>query len=316
MTSPIFISVIICTHNPCSDYISRVLDRLASQTLSQDTWELLLVDNASEKILSTEIDLSWHPHSRHIREEELGLTRARLRGIKESVADILVFVDDDNILDVNYLEVALQISKDYPIIGAWGGQILPEFEAPPEAWAKPYLWMLAIKELEYDRWSNIPYLYDSVPNGAGLCVKRSVAEKYSSLTTTEPQRLNLDRKGQSLISCGDVDLACTACDIGLGTGLFTSLKLTHLIPPNRLKEDYLLKLAEASGYSSVIVESLRGKYPNLPPTTPLSKMRKIYQRLRNFTRPSSDIARINQLFLQSFERGHSRAVKEIHNPDM
>jgi glycosyltransferase involved in cell wall biosynthesis len=310
------ISVVICTHNPQTDYLSRVLQALSSQTLSKESWELLLIDNASEEILSTKMDLSWHPHSRHIREEQLGLTPARIRGIKESIANILIFVDDDNVLDINYLEIALQISNDYPIIGAWGGQILPEFEEPPETWAKPYIWMLAIRELESDRWSNIPYLYDSAPIGAGMCIKRSVAEKYSSLAISNPQRLNLDRKGQSLISCGDVDLVCTACDIGLGTGVFTSLKLTHIIPSKRLKKDYLLKLAEANGYSSVIVESLRGKYPILTPITLLSRLRKTYQRLKNFTPLSSNIARTNQLFTQAFERGYNRAVKEIHNLNM
>ncbi len=39
------------------------------------------------------------------------------------------------------------------------------------------------------------------------------------------------------------DLALTSCDIGLGTGLFTSLKLTHLISAYRLQENHLLRLA-------------------------------------------------------------------------
>ena len=45
------ISVIICTHNPRMDYIDKVLSALKSQSLSQQEWELLLVDNASKKIL-------------------------------------------------------------------------------------------------------------------------------------------------------------------------------------------------------------------------------------------------------------------------
>jgi len=39
-------------------------------------------------------------------------------------------------------------------------------------------------------------------------------------------------------------IALTSCDIGLGTGLFTSLKLTHLISAYRLQEDHLLRLAQ------------------------------------------------------------------------
>ena len=38
-------SVIICTHNPRSDYLRRVLDALKAQTLLREQWELLLIDN-------------------------------------------------------------------------------------------------------------------------------------------------------------------------------------------------------------------------------------------------------------------------------
>lgn len=51
------LSVIICAHNPRRNYLNKVLKAL-SQTLLLEKWELLLVDNASEKLLSTEIDLS------------------------------------------------------------------------------------------------------------------------------------------------------------------------------------------------------------------------------------------------------------------
>src|SRR5437763_8595738 len=108
------ISVIICSHNPRSDYLDRVLKALNAQTVSVNAWELLLIDNASDGLLSSEVDLTWHPHARHVREEQLGVSFARRRGIEEAKADILVFVDDDNILDPDYLEVGLRIASDYP----------------------------------------------------------------------------------------------------------------------------------------------------------------------------------------------------------
>ncbi len=120
------ISIIICTHNPRRDYLERVIEALKSQTLPINQWELLLIDNASNQPLSSEIDLGWHYNSRHIREEQLGLTPARLRGIQEAEAETLVFVDDDNVLDSDYLEMALKVSEAWPIIGAWGGQLRGE----------------------------------------------------------------------------------------------------------------------------------------------------------------------------------------------
>jgi glycosyltransferase involved in cell wall biosynthesis len=69
---------------------------------------LLLVDNKSNTALSASIDLSWHPNGRHIVEEETGLTPARIKGIKEAHSDLLLFVDDDNCLNENYLEIAVK----------------------------------------------------------------------------------------------------------------------------------------------------------------------------------------------------------------
>ncbi len=124
------ISIIICAHNPRPGYLRRVLDALKAQTLPMEEWELLLVDNASKEPLITTWDLAWHPRARHIREDELGLTPARLRGIRESSAEIIVFVDDDNVLAPTYLRQALEKERTFPMIGVWGGRIDLEFEVP------------------------------------------------------------------------------------------------------------------------------------------------------------------------------------------
>lgn len=303
-----FISVIICTHNPRRDYLERVLQALKAQTLPTDLWELLLMDNASAQLLSEEIDLTWHPKSCHIREEQLGLTPARLRGIKEAVAETLVFVDDDNVLDPDYLEVALKISKDFSIIGAWGGQVIAGLEAEPPEWIKPdlknYLYSLACREFDRDSWSNLLHQHETTPCGAGLCVRKSVAEKYVELVHNDSKRAVLDRKGQMLTSCGDTDLAYVACDIGLGTGQFTSLKVTHLIPPSRLEESYLLRMVEGTSYSGIILDYLRGK---LPPQLNWrsSKIYLLYIRLRYGAR--------RYRFYQAAQKGIRQALKAIHH---
>src|SRR3989337_147732 len=97
------LSVIICTHNPRPDYLRRALDALKAQTLPLEQWELLFIDNASRERLADLWDISWHPHARHVRESELGLTPARLRGIQESRGEVLVFIDDDNVLASDFL---------------------------------------------------------------------------------------------------------------------------------------------------------------------------------------------------------------------
>ena len=297
------LSVLICTHNPKRNAIGKVLQALKAQTFAIERWELLLIDNASQEVLSAEIDLTWHPQARHVREEQLGLTPARLRGIHEAQADILVFVDDDNVLDPDYLEVAYTISQQYPFIGAWGGQIEGEFETPPPEWTKPYLPYLAIREFADDKWSNLLHQHETTPCGAGLCIRKKIAEQYASLIQNDSKRLSLDRKGNLLTSCGDSDLAFTACDMGFGTGQFTALKLKHLMPAGRLEEDYLLRLIEGQTYSHMILDSFRGKFPN---STPNSLVNTLKETCKLFRMSLSD-----RRFYQARKRGAALAMQEL-----
>jgi glycosyltransferase involved in cell wall biosynthesis len=248
------LSVIVCTHNPRWDYFYRCLSALQDQSLPSNEWELVIVDNRSEEPVADRVDLSWHPHGAIVCEEKLGLTPARLRGIRESSGDLLVFVDDDNILDPDFLETALGVMEQRCYLGSWSGQCRPEFEQPPQEWTRRYWGNLSIREFSRDVWSNLPRLAATMPYGAGLCVRRAVALHYFELHKSGNRSFQFDRSGKSLLSGGDNDLAACACDLGLGVGIVASLKLTHLIPPERLTVDYLTRLSEAIHYSSALLD--------------------------------------------------------------
>jgi len=253
------LSVLICAHNPRVDYLDRVLQALKAQDLPPSEWELLLIDNASSVPLRKTCDLSWHPYARCIIENEVGLTHARLRAIREAQAEILVFVDDDNVVAPDYLAECARISEKWPSLGAWGGQLLPEFEGgePQEKWKREF-WTI---QLEKEIWSN-NYDRETAPVGAGLCIRRAVASQYTKLAATHSLRLNLGRRGAGVDSAAeDIDMTFTACDMGLGIGRFASLRLVHLIPRQRLADDYLFRLIEGCAYSETIVVALRRGIP-------------------------------------------------------
>jgi len=250
-------SVIVCTHNPRPDYFRRVLDAVRAQTLPKNQWELLLVDNASDTCLANSWDVSWHPRARIVRENQIGLTPARIRGIVESSGDLFVFVDDDNVIAQEYLTNALQIGAEYPHLGCWGGSIQAEFETEPPSWANRYLPLLALHTTKTDRWSNTARDSDTIPRGAGLCVRKTVALKWRDAVVIDKARFGLGRSGETLHAAEDWDLAFTACDLGLGTGIFVRLVLRHLIPKERLTVAYFENLARGMEYSHVILQSLR-----------------------------------------------------------
>lgn len=163
-----FISVVLCTHNPRPAYLERVMAALREQTLPRSSWELLIVDNRSDQPLATQADLSWHEHARCVREENLGLSHARCRGIRESKGEIMVFVDDDNVLASDYLEQTLVISQQQPRAGVWCGQSRPVFETPPPDWAQPFLPYLALREFDHDSFMMKRDMAQPLPYGAGM----------------------------------------------------------------------------------------------------------------------------------------------------
>jgi glycosyltransferase involved in cell wall biosynthesis len=235
------VSVIICTHNPRPDYLRRTLDALRTQTLPKEHWEFLLIDNASEKALAGDCDLSWHPRARHVRESELGLTPARLCGIRESKGDLLVFVDDDNILAGDYLSTAVELFARRSDLGVASGRLLPEYETPPPVWFRPYESWIAVRRIEQSLWSNF-FEPRSEPCGAGMCLRREVASDYAQKASADARQQILDRKGKSLLSAGDVAITKVALGLGYSMGQFIELSSLHLIPSRRVSEEYLFSL--------------------------------------------------------------------------
>jgi len=251
------ISVLLCTHNPRPDYLGRVLTALRGQTLPTKHWELLLIDNASEQPLAQTVDISWHARGRNIRENELGLTVARMRGIQEARGELLVFVDDDNLLSPNYLVQATATSARCPDFGVFGAGILnPEFEVQPPVELLPHLSKLALRCEPSPLWSHNGTDIHCRPWGAGLCVTNRVANFYRQLVSGLAITPVLDRQGKRLFCGGDDLFSRVAAGLGLRFGVFPELSVTHLISAGRLNQHYLIRLIHDHALSNGVLDYL------------------------------------------------------------
>jgi glycosyltransferase involved in cell wall biosynthesis len=283
------LSVIICSHNPRRDYLRRVLDALRDQSLSKDCWQLLLVDNASERRLADEWDLSWHPHAHHVREDRLGVAFARVRGFHESLGDIIIYVDDDNVLDPNYLRFAQQAMAEDASLGACGGKVIAEYEAPPPAWFGRISVSLACCDYgpaaKYFSWigldqSQRKFPYGS-PNTAGIVLRREAYQVYIDAVADDPTRLRLGRRGRDLASGEDNDIVLTIMSHGYRSAYLPQLLIRHLIPSRRVRPGYLAALGYAADRTFYIVHYIHN-IADVPPvpswTIPVRKMTEFWRR--------------------------------------
>jgi glycosyltransferase involved in cell wall biosynthesis len=274
---PCRLSIIVCTHNPSPPVFQRCIDSIQSALEPLEDAELIVVDNDSASPVQG-IPLSASKpgfEPKYIKEDKRGLTPARLRGIRESKGDLLVFIDDDNFVRRDFFVQGLRIAEKHPFIGAFSGQVHLLFEKPPPDWSHPYHGLLVRRVFDTDRWSNLPHLDATMPCGAGLFVRRQAANHYSYLHDSKRREIQLDRTGDSLLSGGDNDLAACACDVGMGVGLFKELQLEHYIPESRLQKTYLLRLTRGIYCSSVVFKALRGDMPEA-----YSLRRKLLDRIR------------------------------------
>ena len=297
----------------------RVLQAIESQTLPKEKWELLLIDNGSSKPLASEWNLSWQPNARHIREEELGLTPARIRGIREAHGENLIFVDDDNVLSADYLSVALDLLDTHPWIGALGGSTIGEFETQPENWWKGRLENLAILEVKKRAWACLAGM-DSInlfmPCGAGMVIRKQAASGWAENVAKDLLRIRLGRKGNSLTGYDDIDMVLFVCSMGLAIGRFPELSLTHMIPSARLQKGYFIKLTEGNATSSTIFRYVReGILPNEEEqaleTCRSEQLLNLYKRLRKTFSPAVSEDNFEDELKKAVRRGEQTAIRII-----
>ncbi len=302
MAAPMHInlSVVICTHNPRTNQLVRVLEALRAQTLATDQWELLVVDNASQASVAERCDLSWHPNGRCVQEGEIGLAFARQRGIQESIGELIMFVDDDNVLRENYLEEAIRIGAEWKQLGVWGGSIVPEFEVEPPAHLRKFMRLLALRKVESPSWSNVPTCSEAEPWGAGMCFRANVGLAYVRQHRQSKICLT-DRTGGDLLCGGDTELCYVACSMGLGMGLFPELILTHLIPRERIMEEYLLRLLEGTDTSHHLIAF---KWRGIVPRSPFRSI-ELLRHVKNFVLRSSIERRIYLARVKARHRARS-----------
>jgi len=128
-------TVALCTHNH-ADRLARTLDDLRVLHAPKASWELLIIDNgctdSTPALLSThEWPAGWRV--RVVREDKLGLSNARNCAIREALGEYLIFIDDDETPNRDWL-CAYERLIEAHAPDAFGGPIEVLFEGERPVW--------------------------------------------------------------------------------------------------------------------------------------------------------------------------------------
>lgn len=252
------LSVIICTHNPDRSLLKEVLSAVASQDLTQK-YEIVIVDNASNPPVLIDHCNPVEDRALIVSEPKVGLSNARSTGIISSTAPIIVFIDDDNIVSENYLSTALDIAKNRKKLGVFAGRTLGRFATTPSWLHRAHLKSYAIRDLGDQSIEGLGGSLESwEPFGAGMVVRREVANAFVELNAAFEMGVPLGRHADSILSGEDSLFSLLASRLGYNVGYQPQLILEHVIPKTRLTYKYLFKLIEAQGRAEALLRGAQG----------------------------------------------------------
>ena len=249
-STPVAIDFVICTYNRAAG-LDRVLSALSAQRVAAGvTWSVLVVDNGSTDSTADVVEAhrsrALLPGLRRITESVQGLTPARQRGVRETCAPWIAFVDDDNLLEPGWLDAIVQTIRMRPEAGGIGGRVILDWEKPPPNFLKGFGYCFAEQVLGV-----VACEVDNLV-GAGMVVRRGALAECGWLE----RPLLADRLGKRLISGGDVEIAQRIRGAGHPLWFAPDAVLRHRIPTTRTSWQYLLRVNHGLGSSEALVSAL------------------------------------------------------------
>lgn len=239
------LTAIICTYDRAK-YIGNLLGSIAANDLPTADYEILLVDNnCTDDTHQICLDFAaMHPevNFRYTHEKEQGLSAARNRGIKEAKGDILVYIDDDALVDNHYLRDYAEWFEQHPETMACGGPILPLYKTREPEWMTPYTRALLTAWMDYGNKVR-EYPQGRFPGGGNAAYRKCVFEQVGLFNTS------LGRKSGNLMGSEEKDIFDKMHSLGMQVLYLPTPVLHHIIPQYKLEQDYFNRLTLQIGKS-------------------------------------------------------------------
>ncbi len=168
------VSVVVCTYstNRYRDFCEAVESVLAQ---TYESVEVVLVIDGNETVheWTTERFGKQDEVVIHCNEENRGLSYSRTQGVEHASGDIIAFIDDDAIADLEWVEELVRGYEETDAI-AVGGRMVPEWVVQkPTFLPKEFYWLIGVNyEERLKDWSEVRNT-----NGSNMSFRRMVFDE-------------------------------------------------------------------------------------------------------------------------------------------
>jgi len=238
------ITVAICTRNRARA-LDRTLASLTALTLPASMqWELLVVDNGSHDDTATSLrTYAGRLPVRMLAESRIGLSYARNRAIAEARGVYIVWIDDDVIVDPDWLRAYAEAFRAWPDAAFFGGPIVPAFEGTPPRWLQSALPHVdnayAARDLGN---APVPLTRETLPFGANFAVRAEEQRRH----LFDPE---LGRRDSALFAGEEWAVLEALLGEGASGRWVPDARLRHVIAPERQTVLYLRNYYVGNGMS-------------------------------------------------------------------
>jgi glycosyltransferase involved in cell wall biosynthesis len=219
-------------------------------------WELLLIDNNSTDQTRHIADLySSTLPLRYFFEPKQGLSNARNRALQEYRGELLVFTDDDVVLDAAWLLEYSLAQTSFAGANYFGGRILPLWNGDKPGWLKdPTLALLSGVLVHYDIGDDNRLFAagDPTPFGASFAVRRGLAESVGLFSPA------LGVAGSNTARGEETEYLQRAKATGASGAYVGKAVCYHVQDPMRFKFRYLYQYGIATGRTECLLGQSAG----------------------------------------------------------
>jgi glycosyltransferase involved in cell wall biosynthesis len=237
------ITVAIPTYNR-ADFLRQTLNGILQQNYPRDQFELLVIDNNSRDHTREVVESFAHfsPTPRYLLETQQGLDYARNRAIAEARGELIVFGDDDILVEPDWLTqmTAPFAAPTEKPVGAVGGEVIPVFPDGLPPWVAEWHAPLAFRP------DAGPLPPQHSPMGANLAFPKEIFEKLGPFHTA------LDRAAGNYFSGGDSEMVRRVREGGYDVWFAPRAAVRHQMPASRTTFRYASRHAFDSARSRVI----------------------------------------------------------------
>lgn len=237
------VTVAIPTYNR-ADFLRQTLAGIVAQQFPRDHYEVLVIDNNSTDHTRAVVEefAAARPAPRYVHEPKQGLDYARNRAIAEARGDIIVFGDDDILVQPDWLAhmAVVLLADNARRIGAVGGEVIPVFPDGLPEWVREWHAPLAFRP------DTGPLEARHSPMGANLAFPRWV------FTELGPFHTALDRSAGNYFSGGDAEMIRRVRAAGFEVWFSAAAAVKHQMPASRTTFRYAARHAFDSARSRVI----------------------------------------------------------------